>query len=84
MTNNADPDRYNYSGYGIDFDVRGSFSLADCSRFGKSVIKFGSDMSSLVHIEYKKKDIFILGKCPTDGLDDATLIAEKKYSINFT
>ena len=31
-----------------------------------------------------KKDILILGKDPTQGLDDTTLLAEKTYSINFT
>ena len=35
-------------------------------------------------IDLKKKDILILGKSPTDGLDDATITAETKYSINFT
>ena len=37
-----------------------------------------------VHIGNKKKDIFILGEDPTQGLDDTTLNAEKKYLINFT
>ena len=41
-------------------------------------------MSSYVHIGNKKKDIFILGEDPTQGLDDTTLNAEKKYLINFT
>ena len=31
----------------------------------------------------KKKCILILGEGPTQGLDDATLTTEKKYSINF-
>ena len=31
----------------------------------------------------RKKDISFLGAAPTQGLDDRTLIAEKKYSINF-
>ena len=31
----------------------------------------------------EKKDILILGKCPTQGLEH-TLSAEKMYSINFT
>ena len=31
-----------------------------------------------------KKDILILGEGPTQGLDDTTLTAEKKYSMNFT
>ena len=40
-------------------------------------------MSSLVHADNKKKDIVILGKGLTDDLDDTTLTAENKYSINF-
>ena len=51
--------------------------------FGKNAILFGADMSSLMHIDSKKKDILILGKGSTDGLDDTTLTAEKDYSINF-
>ena len=40
-------------------------------------------MSSSPHIDNKKKNIFILGKGPTQGLDH-TLTAEKMYSTNFT
>ena len=40
-------------------------------------------MSSFPHVDNKKKDISILGKCPTQGLEH-TLTAEKLYSINFT
>ena len=40
--------------------------------------------SSLAHIDNKKKDILILGKGQTDGLNDTTLTAENEYSINFT
>ena len=40
-------------------------------------------MSSSVHIDNKKKEILILGKSPTQGLEH-TLAAEKMYSINFT
>ena len=39
-------------------------------------------MSSSAHIDNKKKDILILGKGPTQGLEH-TLTAEKMYSINF-
>ena len=35
------------------------------------------------HIDNKKKDILILRKEPTQGLEH-TLTAEKMYSINFT
>ena len=34
-------------------------------------------------VDNKKKDILILGKDPTQGLDDTTLTAERGYSINF-
>ena len=40
-------------------------------------------MSFSAHIDNKKKDILILGKGPTQGLEH-TLTAEKMYSINFT
>ena len=40
-------------------------------------------MSSSAHIDNKKKDILVLGKGPTKGLEH-TLTAEKMYSIDFT
>ena len=40
-------------------------------------------MSSSSKIDNRKKDILILGKGPTQGLEDR-LSAEKLYSINFT
>ena len=51
--------------------------------FGQNVLIFGVDMSSSAHIDNKKKDILVLGKGPTQGLEH-TLTAEKMYSINFT
>ena len=44
---------------------------------------FGVDMSSSSKIDNTKKDILILRKGPTQGLEH-TLSAEKMYSINFT
>ena len=41
-------------------------------------------MSSSVHINNNKKDILILGIGPIQGLDNTTLTAEAKYSINFS
>ena len=45
---------------------------------------FGVDMSFSVHIDNKKKDILVLVEGPTQESDGTTLIAEKKYLINFT
>ena len=83
LTKNADLDKYKYSDYGIGFDSRSEFSFTDGS-IGKNVIIFGADMSSFVHNDDKNKDTLILGKRPAQRLDDTTLIAEAKYSINFT
>ena len=44
---------------------------------------FEADMSSSAHIDNKEKDILVLGKGPTQGLEH-TLTAEKMYSIKFT
>ena len=82
LTKNAAPDKYSYSGYGIGFETRGQYSLSDDS-VGKYVIIFEVDMSSSVHIDNRGKDILILGKGPTQGLNH-TLSAETLYSINFT
>ena len=72
------------SGYVIEFDKHGSFSLFDSSGFGKSATIFGADMSLSVHIDNKRKDILILGKGSKHGLGDTTLNAEKEYWSNFT
>ena len=40
-------------------------------------------MSSSAHIDNKKKDILVLRKGPTQGLEH-TLTAQKMYSINFS
>ena len=82
LTKNADIDKYGYSGYGIGFDRRSSFSFPG-GGLDQNVLIFGADMSSSSHIDIKKKDISVLGKGTTQGLEH-TLTAEKMYSINFT
>ena len=82
LTKNADIEKYKYSGYGIGFDRRGSFSFPS-GWFGQIVIIFGVDMSSSIHIGNKNKDILVLRRGPTQGLE-STVTAEKMYSINFT
>ena len=83
LTKNTDIDKYRYSGYGIGFDRRSSFSFPG-GGFGQNIIIFGADMNLSSHVDNKKKDILILGKGPTQGLGEHSLTAEKMYSINFT
>ena len=71
-----------YSGYGTGFNKKSSSSFSS-GGFGQNVIIFGVDMSFSAHVDNKKKDILILGKGPTQGLEH-TLAAEKMHSINFT
>ena len=82
LTKDRNIDKYGYSGSGIGFDRRSAFSFPG-GGFGQNVLIFGVDMSFSAHIDNKKKDILILGKGPTQGLEH-TLTAEKMYSINFT
>lgn len=37
-----------------------------------------------MYIDNKKKYILVLGERQTQGLDDTVVMAEAKYSINFT
>ena len=80
--NSTDIEKYGYSGYGIGFDRRSSFSFPG-GGFGQNVLIFGVHMISSAKIDNRKKDILILGNGPTQGLEH-TLSAEKMYSINFT
>ena len=82
MTKNTDIDKYGYSGYGTGFDRRSSFSFPS-GGVGQDILIFGAGMSSSVHIDNNKKDILVVRKGPTQGLEH-TLTADKIYSINFT
>ena len=56
LTNNGDIDKYGYSGYGIGFDRRLSFSFPG-GEFVQNVLIFGVDISSSAHIDNKKTHI---------------------------
>ena len=81
LTKNSDIDKYRYSGYDIGFDRETSFSFRN--EVDKNAINFGVDMSSSSKVDNRKKDILILGKGPTQGLEH-TLSAEELYSVSFT
>ena len=64
LTKNTDINKYQYSGYGIGFTRKSSFSFPG-SGFGQNMLMFGADMSSSVHVDNKKKDILVIAKGPT-------------------
>ena len=79
LSNNANPDKYYYSGYGTGFGSRSLFSYP-CFNGGKTVVIFWLSNGSLVYIDEKRKDILVLGEGLTQGLDGTTTKAEAKYS----
>ena len=76
VTKHADVDQNKYSGYGIGFNRKRFFSHPSGGD-GKNVIIFGVGLSLSTKIDNRKKDILILGKSPTQGLEH-TLSAKKK------
>ena len=81
LTKNVDPDKYSYSDYGIGFDTR-EFDYLTGGSLGKNVVIFEVDMSSSMHLDDTGKDVLILSKGPTQGLNQ-TLTTETQYSISF-
>ena len=83
LTKNANPNKYSYSEYGIEFDSGSVFSITNFD-WGKNYIIFGVDMSSSVDVNNKNKDILILGKRQTKGLDSTSLTAEMEETIFYS
>lgn len=53
-------------------------------QYGKNAVIYGVDNSLPCHIDNIKEDFLFLGKGPADDLDDPTVTAEIKYSLNIT
>ena len=83
ITKNSDTSKYKYKGYGICFDEGGTFSKGNINN-GRNVLIFGVDESSLVHANKTANNIYVMGDLFVQGINDATLYAEKVYSQNFT
>ena len=83
LTRNAVIDKYKYSGHGIGFDSRESFTHPS-GGYGRNVIIFGADLSSSTHAHNKTRSILVLGKDFIKRIDGTAIYAEKMYSTNFT
>ena len=91
ITKNAtDSDKNNYKGYGICFDERSQFGHTITENGviytsnGRNVLIFGVGMSFSVHATNKANHIYLMGDGLTQGINDTTIYAEKKYFKNFT
>ena len=76
ITKNSDVDKYKYSGYGIGFDSRASFSYPSGGN-STNVIIFEADLSSSLHANNKVNNILLLGKAFIQGINGTTIYAEK-------
>ena len=81
LTKNVDIDQYRYSGYGIGFNRKSSFSFPGCG-FGQDVLIFGADMSSSAHIDNKKRRFSSWKR--TNKRIRTYINCRKMDSINFT
>ena len=61
LTKNHDIDKCKYSGYGVAFDSKGTFSPSS-GGVGRNGIILGADMSSSVYANNKTRNILVLGK----------------------
>ena len=50
--------------------------------WGKNVVIFRAENSSLVHIDNKKKDILVFGEGPTQWVDNTLVSGKAKHSTN--
>ena len=90
ITKNTDSAKNNYTGYGLCFDEDSEFGHTvkqgnfNRTTNAKNVIIFDVDMSSSVHATNREKNIYVVGKEFTQGINDATIYAEKLFHNNFT
>ena len=90
ITKNAtDNSKNNYKGYGICFDERSEFGHTITERGrahttdARNDLIFGADMSFSVHATNRANHIYLLGTGLTQGINDTTIYAEKKFYRNF-
>ena len=86
----TDSDKNNYKGYGICFDERSQFGHTitengvTYTSNGRNVLIFGADMSFIIHGTNKQNHIYLMGDGLTEGINDTTIYAKRKYFKNFT
>ena len=91
ITENAtDYNKNNYKGYGICSDERSQFghTITENGRAhttnGTNVLIFGADMSFSTHATNRANHIYLMGDGLTQGINDTTIYAKKKYWRDFT
>ena len=86
ITKNAtDNSKNNYKGYGICFDEGSQFghTMSEGGRThitnGRNVLIFGAGMTFSIHATNRANHRYLMGDGLTQGINDTTIYAEKKY-----
>ena len=88
--NSTDNSKNNYKGYGICFDERSEFGHTITkggfihTTDARNVLIFGAGMSFSVHATNRANHIYLMGTGLTQGINDTSIYAEKKFYRNFT
>ena len=78
---NSDKSEWVYTGYGIAFDVGGSWSFDN--DFARNVVIFGVDNRSSSHAGNGKNNLLVLDEGLTYDINGSSGATEKKFSVNF-
>ena len=81
-TSTKDPQKHNYSGYGIAFSSI-TFKHPDTGGTGKNIIIFGVNTENFEKENNKKQSIMVLGYRSVK-INDTDIYAEKSYTPDFT
>lgn len=71
-----------YNGQEIAFDGEGLQIYG--KDFAKNVAIFGVDKTLSSHTDNQRNNFLLIGEVPTDGVNDSTDAAEKRFSIIFS
>ena len=88
--NVTDNSKNNCKGYGICFDEGSEFghTITEGGRAhttdARNVLIFGAEMSFSAHATNRANNIYLMGTCLTQGINDTTMYAEKNFYKNFT
>ena len=90
FTKNTDYSKNNYTGYGLCFDERGTFTRTiregnfDHTTAARNVLIIGVDMNFSVHATNRANNIYVMGEALVQGINDTTIYSEKNFYRNFT
>ena len=83
QNNTTDPQKGQYSGYGLAFDTTGQFTHNDGS-LAENIIIFGADLSTLRHSTSKTQNILVLGHGFIQKINNTTIYTKRSFSTNFS